>query len=648
AGDELFHAIRLIHAMEVLNEGGKIEDVKAFFEQPIVLPASVVEYLSNGAPANYDPGDDKPDENQMEALQKLSANMNLVRQALAETKVKHSWQVVPKQAEPSKDRKDIDLEPNFQLLYSTKHVDSFSGATINLLKEKGFDTSQIPAGPVRKTLQEMHSKVSTALSNLLNTHSVTQVWLNGRLRSVKELASLQYHEAQLDVFTDHNKYMRPLGIGELRTVEQVNVRYEIGEIAHIENVLQGETKIRDHVRESTSETFTDTETQREETTERELATTSRHELSSETREVQRESAQFAFDVNVSASFGPYLDISTGVNYGTQESKEKSKTASANYAKDVVEKAASKIRESVRERRTSRSIQKITETNNHTLSNTSGGHIVGIYRWLNKVYDAQVRTHGLRMMYEFNIPEPAAFYLYSQTSDPDKQIGIEKPLPPIFDPGPDGGPPAPLSPLDLNEGTYAAYGTQYKVQGLTPPPVEEFVIVEAISEKSAEGNLFKKLNFEIPEGYIPRFIVGAGSLEPVGGAEKSMNVHAAIGKSNISSEGLSFDATPGVMSHSNIFTIRGDVDLAEFSDKRYDTAIQRLPISLIFWHAYGISCTIALTCERSDNLMKRWQIDTYEKIMAAYYELKAQYDEKARAFDFGQGIQIQGKNPLRNE
>ena len=40
----------------------------------------------------------------------------------------------------------------------------------------------------------------------------------------------------------------------------------------------------------------------------------------------------------------------------------------------------------------------------------GGHIAGVYQWVNKVYQAQMFNYGIRMMYDFMVPEPAAFLI----------------------------------------------------------------------------------------------------------------------------------------------------------------------------------------------------------------------------------------------
>ena len=69
--------------------------------------------------------------------------------------------------------------------------------------------------------------------------------------------------------------------------------------------------------------------------------------------------------------------------------------------------------STREERSTRTIDEFIETNLHRLQ-APDGHVVGLYRWVDKIYQAKVVNYGKRLMFEFLVPEPAAFHLYAQT------------------------------------------------------------------------------------------------------------------------------------------------------------------------------------------------------------------------------------------
>jgi hypothetical protein len=75
--------------------------------------------------------------------------------------------------------------------------------------------------------------------------------------------------------------LKPIGIGDLKVVKQWLIAYQPGEIAHIENVLKGETKDRTHRRlEKTEESFSFSSDSTQES-QKDTQTTDRFELKRE-------------------------------------------------------------------------------------------------------------------------------------------------------------------------------------------------------------------------------------------------------------------------------------------------------------------------------------------------------------------------------
>ena len=77
----------------------------------------------------------------------------------------------------------------------------------------------------------------------------------------------------------------PAGIADLLVVKQQLTGYEAVDVAHIENVLKGERKLREHTRREETELITLAETETTTTEEHELETTDRFEM---TRETERD------------------------------------------------------------------------------------------------------------------------------------------------------------------------------------------------------------------------------------------------------------------------------------------------------------------------------------------------------------------------
>ena len=125
---------------------------------------------------------------------------------------------------------------------------------------------------------------------------------------------------------------RPIGIAGLMVVEQDIQRYELGEIAHIENVLRSEFKERKHRRAQTTEESTFLETERSEQTERDLQTSERFELQTESQQTIRQDSSKDVGVSGSASYGPVGDVTITTNFATSSAQEESNRSATTYAR----------------------------------------------------------------------------------------------------------------------------------------------------------------------------------------------------------------------------------------------------------------------------------------------------------------------------
>ena len=96
---------------------------------------------------------------------------------------------------------------------------------------------------------------------------------------------------------------------------------------------------------------------------------------------------------------------------------------------MTERSATKVTERVLERSSLRVTNEVIEKNTHALDNVDGaGHISGVYQWVNKVYQAQMFNYGIRMMYDFMVPEPAAFLIAALKTAHANAVELKKPTP----------------------------------------------------------------------------------------------------------------------------------------------------------------------------------------------------------------------------
>lgn len=407
--------------------------------------------------------------------------------------------------------------------------------------------------------------------------------------------------------TAYSRGIRPLGIGDLMVVKQELIKYTTGEVAHIENVLQSESKMRTHKRiTETEESFT-TEVEKSEETERNLQSTERFELQKESQETIETDMKVSAGFNISASYGVVTASAHGdFSYG-ESSSESNKTASS-FAKEVVDKSVSKIIQKSREERSRRTLERVEETNEHGINNSTGdGHVRGLYSWVDKHYKARVINYGKRLMFEFIIPEPAAFYIH--TEGDRKQVGVtmDKPTEPKI-----WG--RALKPSDLTKMNYDDFISEYNVQDVEPYPVEIIRISASLAEAPAagsDGNVHFGTSddtLKVPDGY--RAIAFSGYVYLGGYDDAYFSAYVAGSEVN----NASVNGIEGI-----------------------------IPISASGWAAdYNVS--IVVKCELKDDGIEKWQLKTYQAIMNAYNNELSAYNEQVRASEISAGISIEGRNP----
>jgi hypothetical protein len=221
----------------------------------------------------------------------------------------------------------------------------------------------------------------------------------------------------------------PAGVADLLVVKQQLVRYEGADVAHIENVLRGEKKEREHSLRRETEELTFRETEITTSEERELESTSRFEMSRETSQTIREDAQLKAGLTVSGKYGPTVEFSASVEGSVSRSREEATKAASSFSQDVTERSATKVTERILERSSLRVTNEVIEKNTHGIDNVNGpDHISGVYQWVNKVYQAQMFNYGIRMMYDFMLPEPAAFLISALQNAHANATELEKPAP----------------------------------------------------------------------------------------------------------------------------------------------------------------------------------------------------------------------------
>jgi hypothetical protein len=417
----------------------------------------------------------------------------------------------------------------------------------------------------------------------------------------------------------------PLGIADYRRVEQRLFCYEAGEVAHIENVMQGETKERTtrNLRR-TEETIT-TSTEEETTKERDTQTTDRFEITREASKVVQDDIKFDLGVNVQASYGP-VKITADTKFAISNSTTESDKQASKYGRDVTDRALERVVTTVREERISKVIQEYEEINKHSLEGGDDKHVVGLFRWVDKVYEARVVNYGKRLMFEFLVPEPAAFHLHATATDPiESSITLKKPIDPrsptlLTETG-----LAPLtSHLSISPGNYAAYTAAYEAS-VEPPPAyfqttSKAYHREGMDHDSQFGD--SKNDLKLPEGYEAASFVAPFGLHSENHDGGPNWVTIAIGTRS------RYDTLGGTFSS----VLSGEDDF--------------VPV-VVMGRTRFYAMNIEILCTRTTEALEKWMIKVFNAILGAYNDKLAAYNNELAAAKARVGIQIQGSNPGAN-
>jgi hypothetical protein len=398
--------------------------------------------------------------------------------------------------------------------------------------------------------------------------------------------------------------VRAVGWGDLIVARERLVGYQAQEIAHVENVMPGEEKVRKHRRTKTVEQVTESITLTEDTRERDLQTTDRHELQNQVSSIIDEKFSVKAGVNTSGRYG-LTSVNTSLDSAFERSSSESRSTTSQTAQEIVAKTVERTFESVRELRRTTVTDAIREANRHKLSNLAadGGApqpISGVYLWLEKIQEVALRHYGTRLMIEFHVPEPG-LSLFAQVQA--SQVSVAKPA------------PLNIGPLDIQPTNYLCIAKAYGAVGVESPPAQ-FVAVgftwRSEPDEEAEGGKSEDTiaaAIPIPEGYQP--VAGRASITSIptsSVAASEIYLYVAVGgREVIDKSAHSWDA--------------------DWTIDRATAWPNGVPVSML---AHGqwdktLVLHVALRCERTPEAMTAWRLRTWEKIVEAHERLQQNYE-----------------------
>lgn len=404
--------------------------------------------------------------------------------------------------------------------------------------------------------------------------------------------------------------IRPVGIGDLLMVKEHVLRYEGGELAHVENVLKSEHLERRtrHLERTETTVLTETETTKEE--ERDTQSTDRFSLARETSSTIKDDSQFKAGLSVDAKYGPFVEVKANADYATSSSSEESTKQSAEFSKDVVARSVSKVVERVLERRTTTTLSEFEEKYVHGFDNTQGaGNISGVYQWVDKVVQAQVYNYGKRMLFDVTVPEPATAFIVAQGASKQEGDQLEKPV------------PFTLTADQITESNYAIWAAKYDVTGVEAPPPPYKTVSKSFDGVMPEDphESSKSEELAIDDGYEAKYALIQSAWEKYD------------------------DGFWALIIGSNYNDMLGSVGYLDMSGE-----VGSVGFSYVTYQVRDFAATVEVFCERTARAFKAWQLKAHDAITQGYQAKLQDYENKLAEAAAATGVVVSGRNPMWNQ
>ncbi len=394
-----------------------------------------------------------------------------------------------------------------------------------------------------------------------------------------------------------------VGWGDLVVARERLVGYEAAEVAHIENVLAGEEKSREHERTTSFEELFEEESEQSSESEKDLQTTDRSELQTQSQASLEEEFAAKAGVNVSGRYGlTKIDASAEASFTSSSSRTNSSTAT--LAKEVVSRAVERSHEKTRRLRRVTRREQIRELNVHKLSQPADGSGVGlsgIYRWVDKVHEVQLFHYGTRLMMEFFVPEPALGLLDAPKKDRRSRLA-----------------PFDIAPKDINHGNYMCLTRLFGAVDVEPPPAR-FIEVgfawastpdEAADENKSEDTRADTIS--IPAGYRPVTCSAYTYALLMQGSSETFGVCVIVaGRKIIEQVGVPYNEKTIVLDPAFAWP-------------------NGVPVSFAMHGHFDRTATvqIRIRCERTTRAWQAWQLRTWEQLRVAHERLASDLEADA--------------------
>jgi hypothetical protein len=226
----------------------------------------------------------------------------------------------------------------------------------------------------------------------------------------------------------------------------------------------------------------------------------------------------------------------------------------------------------------------------------------------KIYEAQVFNYGLRVMYDFMIPEPASFLIEVFKQAQASAVKLDRP------------PDLTITADQLDEYNFRWWASTYGATDVAEPP-EEFKTYAkeiAMPPTGDHSGLFNKTDeIAIDVGYQALSVVIVADW---GTWDDDTHIDVGVGGvSNRWSNGSSWYFQSSMNNESG-----------------------NVPVFMKTFHASQAVTNIEVQAGRTDRAVKQWALETYGKIWTAHKTRMDEYNEALHQLQLNAGVNITGR------
>ena len=405
-------------------------------------------------------------------------------------------------------------------------------------------------------------------------------------------------------------------IADLLDLREETTCYKASDLAYIENVAPGESRIRKHDFRKTIEVYSEEEKKESRSEQRDHQVTERFSLQ---KEMQKQVSQ-KLDVDASIKYDAKAYSAT-LNTSLGLSKDVTNREAREKFREMVTKATESIQTESRSLTSRRVTTETGESNKHKFQNTTALPFVAKYFHVSQEKRGQVFSFGKRLMLDLLIPSPAA--LYRKLEEKKAQAGKPTaPKKPVFLDA-ETNKTRPLKISDITREQYFPFIEEYGLEGVEAPPKQPPVKYDTING-AKEG---ESPSVTIPEGY------SATHIKHKGGRFVRTN-GAIFGKLQIGFGG----ATVG-------FRSDGSTPDANISPPERESGTANIYDKNSAKNNY-IDVVITLTPDPVD--ITEWQLKMYSAIMASYKEEHQEYQDSLAEWEARQEDKLASRHPFAAE